>query len=117
MTLNEIMKNKNIVVIGNTLDEEKYAYKIKKALLEANYNVSSVGKELTSINEVIYDDFVIDLCIHPAKGLLLLKECKKNIKACVIQPGASSEEIKEYLEASNIPYVEDCMFKWLLNNR
>ena len=34
MELKEIMELKNFVVVGNTINEDKYAYKIKKGLLE-----------------------------------------------------------------------------------
>ena len=46
MTLQNIMKLKNFVVVGNTINEEKYAYKIKEGLLKSGYNVECVGKEL-----------------------------------------------------------------------
>lgn len=77
MDLKEVMEYKNIVVVGNTINEEKYAYKIKKALLEKQYNVQSVGKELQSINDVSFDIDVLDLCINPNLGLKLLQENKK----------------------------------------
>ena len=44
MTLENVMKLKNFVVVGNTINEEKYAYKIKDGLLKAGYNVECVGK-------------------------------------------------------------------------
>ena len=55
MELRDVMNLQNIVVVGNTINEEKYAYKIKHALLEKGYNVMSVGKELQSINDVEFD--------------------------------------------------------------
>lgn len=109
MDLKDIMKYNNFVVIGNTLDTEKYAYKIKHQLLEQQYRVECVGKELTSINDVEMEIDVLDLCIHPVKGLTLLKECRKPFKAIIIQPGAESAEIIEYLEQNNIFYLEACV--------
>lgn len=109
MDLKEVMEYKNIVVVGNTINEEKYAYKIKKALLEKQYNVQSVGKELQSINDVSFDIDVLDLCINPNLGLKLLQENKKEIKIVVIQPGAESKEIIDYLEQSKIDYIEACL--------
>lgn len=108
MTLKEIMDNKTFVVLGNTLDSEKYAYKIKNELLKYDYNVYSVSKELKSINDVDSNDFILDLCINPIKGLEYLKENKKTIKAVLIQPGAESGDIKNYLNEKNIPYLEGC---------
>ena len=108
-TLEDVMKFKNIVVVGNTLNEEKYAYKIKAELINNDYNVLAVGKELKSINDVNFDIDVLDLCINPNVGLELLKENKKAIKVVVIQPGAESEEIKEFLNDNNIQFLEACL--------
>ncbi len=109
MELKDIMNLKNFVVAGNTLNEEKYAYKIKKGLIDCNYNVCCVGKELSSLNDVPFVIDVLDLCIHPALGLKLLQENKKNIKIVVIQPGAESTSIKDYLKHKNIDYMEGCL--------
>ena len=60
---------------------------------------------------MIYDNEIdiIDLCIHPVKGLKLLQECRKSFKCIVIQPGAESAEIFAYLKEKNLPYVESCL--------
>mgnify|MGYP003324436578 CR=1 FL=1 len=34
MTLENVMKLNNFVVVGNTINEEKYAYKIKEELIK-----------------------------------------------------------------------------------
>ena len=109
MELKEIMEQKVFAVVGNTLDGEKYAYKIKKAMLERGYTVYAVGKELASINDVPEEIDIIDLCIHPVKGLALMKECKKNFKCIVIQPGAESPELLQYLDEQNLPYIQGCL--------
>ena len=109
MTLENIMKLKNFVVVGNTINEEKYAYKIKEGLLKSGYNVECVGKELSSINDVLMDIEVLDLCINPALGIKLLKENNKKIKIVVIQPGAESEEIIDFLNEKNIEFIEGCL--------
>lgn len=109
MELNEIMKEKCFVVVGNTLDEDKYAFKIKDGLIEHGYTVYAVGKELASINDVPENIDVVDLCIHPAKGIALLRECTKPFKCIVIQPGAESEEIEKFLEEKQWPYIHGCL--------
>lgn len=109
MTLEQIMQFKNFVVVGNTINEEKYACKIKNGLIEAGYNVLCVGKELNSINDVDFEIDVLDLCINPNLGINLLKENEKNIKVVVIQPGAESEEIKEFLINEKIEFLEACL--------
>ena len=52
---------------------------------------------------------VLDLCINPNLGINLLKENKKEIKVVVIQPGAESLDIINYLSNNNIPYIEGCL--------
>lgn len=109
MDLKQVMEYNNIVVVGNTINEDKYAYKIKQALLSKGYNVQSVGKELQSINDVNFDIDVLDLCINPNLGISLLKENKKEVKIVVIQPGAESLEIIQFLQENNIQYIEACL--------
>ena len=109
MTLKEVMAQQRFAVVGDTLNPEKYACKIKNAMLDAGYTVHAVGEELASINDIPEDIDIIDLCIHPAKGLKLMQECKKSFKCIVIQPGAGSDELKAYLKEKNMPYIEDCL--------
>ena len=50
MDLEQIMQMNTFAVVGDTLNPEKYAYKIKEGLLEQGYTVNSVVKELASLN-------------------------------------------------------------------
>ena len=109
MDLREIMEQKHFVVVGDTLNQSKYAYIIKNQLEEHQYQVSCVGKELSSIDEVEGDIDVIDLCIHPTKAITLLKQMMKPAKCVLIQPGVESAEIFEYLKTKDIPYLEGCV--------
>ena len=109
MDLKEVMEQKNFVIVGDTTNEDKYAHKIKRKMIKNGYNVSAVGKELESINDVEGDIDVIDLCINPAKGLKLMQECEKDFKTIVIQPGAESPELTAYLKEKNMPYMEGCL--------
>ena len=104
MDLEQIMQMNAFAVVGDTLNPEKYAYKIKEGLLEQGYTVHSVGKELQSLNEIPGD-----LDINPAKGIQLLRECRKPFRCIVIQPGAESPEILSYLQERNLPYIEGCL--------
>lgn len=105
MGLQEIMAEDRFVVAGDTLNEEKYAFRIKHALLEHGYQVQCVGKELSSLNDIQGELGIIDLCIHPAKGIGLLRECRKPCRGVLIQPGAESQEIFDYLKEQGIPYL------------
>lgn len=108
MDLKTIMQKKRFVVVGDTQNEEKYAYKIKQALLEHGYQVQCVGKELASLNDTEGPLEIVDLCIHPAKGIRLLQECEKPVEAVLIQPGAESAEILDFLQKKEIPFLEGC---------
>lgn len=109
MELQEVMQHKVFVVAGDTLTEGKYACKIKRRLQGCGYKTYGVGNELGSINEVEGNIDIIDLCINPAKGLALIKDCKKPFKCIVIQPGAESAELCAYLRENKLPYIEDCL--------
>ncbi|MFV0517564.1 MAG: CoA-binding protein [Aminipila sp.] len=109
MDLKEIMEQKRFAVVGDTLNSEKYAYKIKVGLENKGYDVYPVGKEIASLNDISGNLDIIDLCINPVKGLSMIKECVKTFKCIVIQPGAESEELLEYLKQNNIPYIEGCL--------
>lgn len=109
MDLKEVMQQRVFVVVGDTLNEEKYAAKIKKGMQECGYQVYAVGKELKSINDVPEEIDIIDLCINPVKGLELMKECRKPFRNIVIQPGAESEELTAYLREKQLPYIDGCL--------
>lgn len=109
MDLKEIMHFNNFVVLGNTLDKDKYAYKIKEKLLQNNYKVACVDKQYKSLNDIPFEIDVLDLCMNPLKSIQLLKENSKPIKAVVIQPGAESADLKAFLEDVKIPYIEGCL--------
>lgn len=109
MELKDIMDQKSFVIVGDTTNENKFAYKIKHAMADHGYDVQCVGKELGSLNEVDGEIDVIDLCIRADKGLALIKENRKQFKGIVIQPGASSPELVAYLEEKEIPYIDSCL--------
>lgn len=109
MELKEIMEQKVFAVVGDTVNCEKYAYKIKQGLTEHGYTVHSVGKELASLNDIPEGIDIIDLCIHPVKGLSLMRECRKPFKCIVIQPGAESDELIAYLNENNLPFIKGCL--------
>lgn len=109
MDLQQTMEQKSFVVVGDTLNQEKFACKIKEAMTKAGYQVQCVGKKLDSLNDVQGEVDVIDLCINPKKGLQLMQECRKECKVVVLQPGAFDDELVAYLKERSIPYIEGCL--------
>ncbi len=109
MTLQEAMSKNTFVVLGSTDNPEKYAYKIKNALLDSGYTVYCVPKEVPKLDDVNVEIEVLDLVINPTLGIKFLKETSKKIGGVVIQPGAESDEIIQFLEEKGIPYIEACV--------
>ena len=109
MDLQEIMNQQSFAVVGDTVNPEKYAAKIKTGLLSQGYTVHAVGKELSSLNDIPGSLDIIDLCIRPDKGLALLQENRKPSKCVVLQPGADSPEIIAWLEEQHQPDLQGCL--------
>ena len=107
--LQEVLNEKVFVIVGNTTERAKTACKIKYGLNRRGYSTYGVGKELSSINEVPEEIDIIVLCTNPEWGLELMQDCKKSFKCVVVQPGAESPELMEYLEDHDIPYMESCL--------
>lgn len=113
MQMKDVMQQQTFAVVGDTLNKDKFACKIKHDLRANGYTAWPVGKELASINDIPEEIDIIDLCINPKEGIRLLKECEKEIKGVVLQPGAGSDEIRDYLTQHKIPYLDDCVWKQL----
>ncbi len=109
MDLSEIMRQQTFAVVGDTLNSEKYAAKIKEGLVSQGYTVYAVGKELPSLNDIPGDIDIIDLCIRPDRGLALLQENRKPFRCIVLQPGADSPELLRWLEEQHLPYIHGCL--------
>lgn len=107
---------KKWAVIGDVLNEEKYAYKIVARLERNGYQVYKVNprsgseKVYKSLREIKDKVDVIDLVIHPKVGLKMIEEAKEvGIDKVLIQPGASSDEILKFCEESKIQVHEGCV--------
>ena len=112
MTYRELLEKKTFAVAGDTLNPDKYAYRIKKALIDRGYTVYAVGKEAKSLDDIPSFD-VLDLCINPVKGLELIQSAHNAIPYVLIQPGAGSDEIRSYLTSHSIPFDDGCVLKAL----
>ncbi|MCH5139121.1 CoA-binding protein, partial [Clostridiaceae bacterium UIB06] len=100
MNAGDLLNYKNWVVVGDVLNEEKYACRILNALKKANFNVSGInprdnsGKIYKTLEQVPYKAEAIDLCINPISGLKIIEEAAVlGINKVLIQPGAGSDEI------------------------
>lgn len=117
------MKMKNWAVIGATNKKDKFGYKIYKRLKEYGYNAFAVNpnvekidgdkcyNNLNAIEEVID---VVDLVVNASIGIKVMKEIKaNNIKYVWLQPGARSQEIREYAENNNINLIARSIYREL----
>ncbi len=115
MEAQELMKYKNWAVVGDVLNETKYAYRILNSLKNAGYNV--VGVSPSSENSKVYNNLksvpykidVVDLCINPKKGIEISKEISQLcIDKVLIQPGAESTEIVDFCLNKGINALKGC---------
>lgn len=102
-------------VVGDVLNEEKYAYKILENFKKKRQKVIGVtpyGKAIgtyKTLEEVDYNIEGVNLCISPKRGYeMLVNDTRHNIRCVIAQPGARSEEIKKLCEERNIDYIETC---------
>ncbi|MCX7973591.1 MAG: CoA-binding protein [Candidatus Aminicenantes bacterium] len=99
----EILKNsQTFAVVGATVNEEKYGYKIFKALKEANYKVFPINPRYESIFEtrcfpslrqLAEKPDVVVTVIPPEATLKVIEECHElAIPVVWMPPGSWSEE-------------------------
>jgi predicted CoA-binding protein len=112
-------KYNNWAVIGITLDQEKYGYKIYHQLKKINKNVYGVNPKYSIIdNDKIYSNLldidndidVVVMVVNPKIGISYLDEIKnKNIKYIWLQPGTESQELKNKANELNLNVIEACV--------
>ena len=102
-------------IVGDVLNEEKYAYRILKHFKNKGQDaigVTPYGKTAETYNtlaEIDYNIEGVNLCISPKRGYnMLLEDNRHNIKCVIAQPGARSEEIKKLCRDRGIDYIETC---------
>lgn len=112
---NELLIYKNWVVVGDVLNQSKYASKILLSLKTDGFNVVGVNPSVenksvyNNLSDVPYNVEVLDLCINPYKGIKILKEAHSlKINKVLIQPGAGSPEILEFCKINGIDAIEGC---------
>lgn len=108
--------NKNILLLGDTNNYEKFAYKILKLLETKNFNIYCVDKQYEKISDVDANFDVVILCMHPIKSFNLLKNNVHKLKNVIIQPGAESEDIIELLKFANVNFTLGCVLKYFKAN-
>lgn len=114
------MELKNWAVVGATNKKNKFGYLIPAKLKANNYQVYPVNPKLDEVAGLkcysnlssIKDKIdVVDLVVNPEIGIKVMEEIKQlNIKYVWLQPGARSDEIKEYAKKHQLKIIEDCIY-------
>ncbi|MFA6536814.1 MAG: CoA-binding protein [Patescibacteria group bacterium] len=103
------LKNiKSIAVIGASNNQAKFGYKIVKNLLSRNFVVVPINQgEKEILEQKVYSGLAelntkVDLLVFvvpPESGLLILQKAYQlGYRKFWFQPGAESQEIKEFLQ-------------------
>ncbi|ADO77266.1 CoA-binding protein [Halanaerobium praevalens] len=114
------MQLKNWAVVGATNKKNKFGYLIPLRLKENDYQVYPVNPKLeevaglkcySSLNSIKSKIDVVDLVVNPEIGIKVMEEIKQlDIKYVWLQPGARSDQIKEYAKKHQIEIIESCIY-------
>lgn len=116
MAAHEFMHYKNWVVAGNVQDDSKFAHEILYTLRASGFNAEGYHPN-TDKGPGVYHNFkdlpfkpdVLDLVIHPALGLQVVKDAyAAGIMRVMAQPGARTEEIEKWCSDHGMEYTEKC---------
>lgn len=108
MTLKELYNYDNFVILGNTVNEEKIAYKIKKELIRVKKNVLSIPHEISSFNDITFNNYVLVNCINMYKGLEYLKDINNKCVCVILQDNSYNNDTLNLLDNKNISYIQGC---------
>ncbi|MGL5766964.1 MAG: CoA-binding protein [Sarcina sp.] len=102
-------------VVGDVVNEGKYAFKILGNFKSKGYEVFgvtpySIGEGFYNTLEEVEENIEgVNLCVAPKKGYdMLLNDKRHNIKCVIAQPGAGSSEIRDICIQRGIEYIEAC---------
>ncbi len=123
--IEEFLACRRVAVVGASNRPEKWGYKIWRYLRERGHEVFAVNPGLDSIDGQpcvkALDDLPrpadggppvegIDLVVNPKIGIEVAKAAARlKIPRLFVQPGAESNEIREYCERNGVDYVEACV--------
>lgn len=126
MKVEDLIEFDNWIVAGDVTDEMKYAGRIYNKLKSRGYNVvglhpldqsPGVYNKFEELDEIKIKFDVLNLVVNPTRGLELVAEAKKyGITKVLAQPGARSDEIKDFCEKNGMEYFEGCTLVELNND-
>jgi predicted CoA-binding protein len=119
MLPDEIMRTyKTWAVVGASVNEERYGYKIFKMLKDKGYNVYPICPNYEEIDGVKAYKSILDLpekpevvnfVVNPKIGIEVVKQCETlGIQYIWLQPGTVSDELLELAKESGIEAIQAC---------
>lgn len=119
---------KNWAVVGATDNQEKFGYKIFKALKAAGYNVYPVNPGINEIHgEKCYSSLadlpsvpeVVNVVVPPKVGEQIMNNCAEiGIKNVWLQPGANAKNVVEMAKKLGLNVVDQhCVLVELRNHK
>ncbi len=111
----DFLKQKRFAVAGSFRNENKYAYKILKALIKKGYETYPVNPRLNdvggvkcykSVKDIPFDIDVVNIVTPPSITGMIIKECReKSVKRVWLQPGAENKAVIEFCRDNNIDVI------------
>lgn len=124
MNRNEFLDKKVWAVVGATQKEDKWGYRIYKALKEKGYEVYGVNPNYDTIDgDTMYHSLsdipkkvdAIDMVISRKQAPAVLEEAKElGLDNIFFQPGSVDKEVTALADALGLNYLTgDCIYKAL----
>lgn len=118
--------NKKTLVIGASVNPERYAYKAIVSLIEAKHEVCAIGNKTGEVfgvsikkEQILFEDIdTITLYLNPNNQkayydyILQLRP-----KRVIFNPGTENAELKKLLTVNGIAYEEACTLVLLATNQ
>ena len=117
----------NVVVLGASLKQTRYANMAQRLLMEQGYRVIPVHPKIKAIEGVavvhnlraIHDPVhTLTLYVGPERSRPLIDDIiRLNPRRVIFNPGSESGELERHLRDHHIPHVEGCTLVMLRTNQ
>jgi len=117
----------NVVVLGASLKQTRYANMAQRLLMEQGYRVIPVHPKIKEIEGVavvhnlraIHDPVhTLTLYVGPERSRPLIDDIiRLNPRRVIFNPGSESAELERHLRDRHIPHVEGCTLVMLRTNQ
>ena len=119
MSSEQMLEMKKWAVVGATIDETKYGYKIYKKLKNHGYDVYpispkyyeiDVDKAYKNLEDLPEKPDVVNFVVNPQIGLSIVEQCSNlGIKNIWLQPGTVSDDLLSLAEEKDINAIQACV--------